>query len=317
MVTDFRDDFNYYKKKEASLKEVLDFNDHNSIKHKVSKVNVCPNCPSLPLFGLIHPNEWEIYRLISNPGLIFIKNPFTAIGQRYWIIRCLRDYPKKPSRTNLDIHSITVKDDEWLPLSNDNITSIVNKLRWATVGYHHNWDTKVYSEDSKSDFPEDLKLLSRYISNVLQFDYFNAEAAIVNFYHMNSRLSGHTDHSEQCLDSPLFSVSFGQSAIFLLGGLTTDVKPAAMFLNSGDIVVMSKESRLSYHGVPKIISNPVSPWSDVASCNSTDNSGAFENEIISNCQSNYWTPFEMYININRININVRQVLKRNQEKIYS
>uniref|UniRef100_A0A1Y1JVR6 Alpha-ketoglutarate-dependent dioxygenase AlkB-like domain-containing protein n=1 Tax=Photinus pyralis TaxID=7054 RepID=A0A1Y1JVR6_PHOPY len=133
---------------------------------------------------------------------------------------------------------------------------------------------------------------------------------------MNSRLSGHTDHSEQSLDSPLFSFSFGQTAIFLLGDITVDVKPAAMFLSSGDIVVMSKDSRLSYHGVPKIIKSYSAPWCNEIPYNDDDKCEAFDTAIIS-CEENCWIPFEMYININRININVRQVLKTNQGRIAS
>ena len=58
----------------------------------------------------------------------------------------------------------------------------------------------------KDPFPPDLAALSRYVSRVagLQKD-FNAEAAIVNFYHFDSTLSGHTDHSEMDMSAPLFS----------------------------------------------------------------------------------------------------------------
>ena len=50
-----------------------------------------------------------------------------------------------------------------------------------------------------------------------------------------------------------FNYSFGQPCIFLLGGATKQTEPVAMFLNSGDIVVMSGACRLSYHAVPKVI----------------------------------------------------------------
>ena len=70
---------------------------------------------------------------------------------------------------------------------------------------------------------------------------------------MDSTLSGHTDHSEKDLSRPLLSLSFGQSAIFLIGGPTKQVRPKALLLNSGDVVVMAGQSRLAYHGVPKIL----------------------------------------------------------------
>ncbi|CAI8052202.1 Nucleic acid dioxygenase ALKBH1, partial [Geodia barretti] len=85
---------------------------------------------------------------------------------------------------------------------------------------------------------------------------FLAEAGIVNYYHLDSTLSGHTDHSERDLSHPLLSISFGQSAVFLVGGETKSVLPQAITLRSGDVVVMSGASRLAYHGVPKIISPP-------------------------------------------------------------
>lgn len=37
-------------------------------------------------------------------GFIVIPNPFKPKYQRYWIQRCLLDFPVKPNRTNLDAH---------------------------------------------------------------------------------------------------------------------------------------------------------------------------------------------------------------------
>lgn len=67
-----------------------------------------------------------------------MKNPFTSLGQRYWICRCLTDYTKKPQKSNLD--SIIENDDEF---NNIFESDLLQKLRWITLGYHHNWDTKV------------------------------------------------------------------------------------------------------------------------------------------------------------------------------
>lgn len=78
-------------------------------------------------------------------------------------------------------------------------------LRWCTLGYHHQWDTKVYSEDMKHSFPMDLGSLSAYLAGILDFEKYSAEAAIVNFYPIGTTLAGHTDHSERNLDAPLFS----------------------------------------------------------------------------------------------------------------
>ena len=87
--------------------------------------------------------------------------------------------------------------------------------------------------------------LTTLIANLIGFSGFKPEAGIVNYYHLNSTLSGHQDHSEKNLDAPLISLSFGNSALFLIGGKTKDIKPKAFLLKSGDIVIMSGESRLA------------------------------------------------------------------------
>lgn len=159
--------------------------------------------------GLLNPIQWEIYQFPS--GLIFIKNPFTAQGQRYWIARCLRDFPKSPHVNNLRSKSISqsVIDDWWTEMTHsETITEkerLRTALRWCTLGYHHQWDTKVYAEDRKHSFPVDLGALSGYIAGILNFGKYSAEAAIVNFYPIGTTLAGHTDHSERNLDAPLFS----------------------------------------------------------------------------------------------------------------
>lgn len=81
----------------------------------------------------------------------------------------------------------------------------LDKLRWATLGYHHNWETKIYSEDDKSVFPDDLAQLGKHFATVLGYPTFEAQSAILNFYHPGSTLSGHVDSSEVDLHAPLLS----------------------------------------------------------------------------------------------------------------
>ncbi len=119
-----------------------------------------------------------------------------------------------------------------------------------------------------------------------------AEAAIVNYYHMNSTLCAHTDHSEfDALTKPLISFSFGNAGIFLIGGQTkTECQPSPILLRSGDILLMTGSSRLCFHAVPRILSDSLL-LSEIFSKNMNDNDKV--------CWS--------YIHDKRININVRQV----------
>lgn len=98
-------------------------------------------------------------------------------------------------------------DEDWWDLA-QNSKNMLCKLRWATIGYHHNWDTKIYSEDNKGEFPEDLANLTCTIAHNLGLSDYISQAAIINYYHMDSILSGHTDHSEKNLTAPLFSFRY-------------------------------------------------------------------------------------------------------------
>ena len=114
-----------------------------------------------------------------------------------------------------------------------------------------------------------------------------AEAAIVNYYYMNSTLCAHTDHSEyDALTKPLISFSFGNAAVFLIGGHTkSECQPSPILLRSGDIILMTGTSRLCFHAVPRIL----------ADANLSEN--------IDDSDEICWS----YIHDKRININVRQV----------
>lgn len=174
----------------------------------------------------------------------------------------------------------------------------------------------------RNDFPQDLSQMTEYFSRVLEFVNFKAEAAIVNYYPIGTTLAGHTDHSEINLEAPLFSFSFGQTAIFLLGGRTKDEKPAAMFLKSGDVIVMSKESRLCYHAVPRIMGGCLKTWELEEEDNFLEHKAGkkikldLNMELIADCRDeSFWKPFEKYLEDSRININVRQVLNHGQNKL--
>lgn len=91
-----------------------------------------------------------------------------------------------------------------------------------------------------------------------EFESYNPEAIIVNYYTSKSRMGGHLDDGEPDQEHPIFSYSIGLSCIFLIGGRTKDESPLAVRLDSGDLCVMAGESRKCFHGVPKIIENSFS-----------------------------------------------------------
>ncbi|KAL1502383.1 hypothetical protein ABEB36_007530 [Hypothenemus hampei] len=304
----FKKSFKYYKSRKPppNLTQVLDFLKSEDLlcDNKIKKVPL--RMTNLdPFFGLKPLDTWEVYEIVAMPGLLFVKNPFTNLGQRYWTVRCLRDYTKRPNKSNLDPFNKPEDTKNWWDICQNGNKLLLDKMRWVTLGYHHNWDTKVYTENNRGQFPTDLKHMTEFLAKVLGFEQFSAQAAIVNFYHLNSTLSGHTDHSERNLNAPLFSLSFGQKAIFLIGGQQLEDQAIPLFLHSGDILVMSKDSRLNYHGVPKILQGDVSEWSSPES-ESVPNE---YDDVVKVCKDNSaWKPFGDYLKHSRINVNVRQVL---------
>ncbi|XP_015436317.1 PREDICTED: DNA oxidative demethylase ALKBH1 [Dufourea novaeangliae] len=307
----FKDSFKYYKSRNPppDLKDVIDLNGPNGSK-VIRKTCVGGKFLNEKCeLGLKPVKDWQVYEFVGIPGLIFIRNPFTTAGQRYWIIKCLKDYSRKPSKLNLDAHDVLDNIETWwdICLTTNKAKELLPKLRWATLGYHHNWDTKLYSEVSKTEMPTELSLLTLYLAEALDFVNFKAQAAIINYYRMNSTLAGHTDHSEVNVDAPLFSISFGQTAIFLIGGHKQDDAANAIYLRSGDIVVMSGKSRLRYHGVPKILPATVIPWDQEDSNNNEEQHCKYLPDD--------WNKAKVYISQARINMNVRQVLKPGQSAL--
>lgn len=211
-----------------------------------------------------------------------------------------------PSRFNENI----IKDF-WTSLneeSDDQQKRLIKKsMRWSTLGYHYDWTNKIYNENRKNDFPQELSELVESFADVLGFENYHPEAAILNFYPIGSTLSAHTDHSEFYLESPLFSISFGQSAIFLIGGTEKEQEAIPILLSSGDVLVMSGESRLCYHAVPRVFCTNQEPWN---SNEEIINSEELCREDVESClRSDEWKIFDNYLKDSRINVNVRQVNK--------
>ncbi|PSR84763.1 Alpha-ketoglutarate-dependent dioxygenase [Actinidia chinensis var. chinensis] len=121
---------------------------------------------------------------------------------------------------------------------------------------------------------------------------FQPEAAIVNYFGSGDTLGGHLDDMEADWSKPIVSMSLGCKAIFLLGGKSRQDLPIAMFLRSGDIVLMAGKARECFHGVPRIFTDG-------------ENAEIAPLELQFSDQDDLC--FLEYIRTSRININMRQV----------
>ena len=83
------------------------------------------------------------------------------------------------------------------------------------------------------------------------------DICIINYYDRDGRMGLHQDkdESEESLLAgiPVVSVSLGDTARFLLGGLRRRDEVIAMTLQSGDGFVFGGPARLRHHGVSGIV----------------------------------------------------------------
>lgn len=80
-----------------------------------------------------------------------------------------------------------------------------------------------------------------------------AEACLINYYAPDARMSLHQDRDEADLTAPVVSISLGDTALFRLGGAARSGPTRSIRLASGDVFVLSGESRLAFHGVDRIL----------------------------------------------------------------
>lgn len=96
--------------------------------------------------------------------------------------------------------------------------------------------------------PERLLTLWTKLTNEEQ----KPNLCLINFYDADARLGLHQDRGESSLDAPVVSVSLGDEATFVIGGLSRKDPTRRLALHSGDIVWFGGASRLIFHGVEGI-----------------------------------------------------------------
>jgi DNA alkylation damage repair protein AlkB len=167
----------------------------------------------------------------------------------------LSEDKSRPTDATIEAVINNCSQNIWLETLKDNDSfERFKALRWASLGYHYDWTKRMYQESVKSGFPPKLAALCRQLSCLIG-ENMVPEAAIVNYYPVGTYMSGHLDDAEHAMEEPIVSISLGTPAIFLLGGRTKNKKPIPILIKSGDVIIMAKDSRYSYHGVPAVMSH--------------------------------------------------------------
>jgi DNA alkylation damage repair protein AlkB len=184
--------------------------------------------------------------MIPFPGVLVYQNFLATAEQRHlWeVCRTLAEGP-------VPMYTPTVRGGKKM------------SVRMLCLGKH--WNAQTYSyEDKRSDFdnlrvpeiPAELVALAVNAARQSGFS-MRPDLCIMNFYDPESRMGVHQDKDEG-EDSiragiPIVSVSIGDTARFVIGGLSRKEPTSAILLRSGDVLVMGGPSRLRFHGVTRIV----------------------------------------------------------------
>ena len=238
-------------------------------------------------------------------------------------------------------------------------THLLRKLRWASIGPVFDWTQRRYllEDGSFLPLPEYLKELAqrtfkacakamasmdlssfwrctdgecgrdrRSLDDAVRSEEsvdratFRPDAALINYYSPGDTLGGHVDDAETDLTLPLVSFSVGCPGVFLLGGTSREQTPTAMWLCSGDAVVLLGKARRCFHGVPRVLSSQEYERVVASGCDavSEERNGAGREEILEISSHGLYSgledgtmaefkPFAEHLQQRRINISVRQV----------
>jgi DNA alkylation damage repair protein AlkB len=136
-------------------------------------------------------------------------------------------------------------------------------VRMLCLGRH--WNGKTYQyETHRTDFdnlpapplPGNLAQLARDIASAAGMS-FAPDLCILNYYGTDGRMGLHQDKDESeasiAAGLPVVSISLGDAARFLFGGLRRKDPVESRLLESGDAFVFGGPARLRYHGVTRIV----------------------------------------------------------------
>ena len=142
-------------------------------------------------------------------------------------------------------------------------------VRMMCLGRHWNPLTYTYvstradhDDAPVAPAPEEWVTLASALARDAGFDC-RPDICLINFYDQDGRMGLHQDKDESPASIeagyPVVSISLGDTARFLWGGLRRRDPVESVLLESGDAFVFGGASRLRYHGVTRIIPQSAPP----------------------------------------------------------
>ena len=133
---------------------------------------------------------------------------------------------------------------------------------WNALTYQYESTRADYDDAPVAPLPEAWVQLASRAAAEAGFT-FEPDLCIMNGYDADGRMGLHQDKDEgrASIDAglPVVSISLGDTARFLFGGLKRRDPIQSLLLESGDTFVFGGAARLRYHGVSRIIAGTAPP----------------------------------------------------------
>jgi alkylated DNA repair protein (DNA oxidative demethylase) len=127
---------------------------------------------------------------------------------------------------------------------------------WNALTYTYGPTRADYDEAPVPPLPQEWVALTSRIAREAGFT-FEPDLCIMNWYDADGRMGLHQDKDEGresiAAGLPVVSISLGDTARFLFGGVKRRDEVQPLLLESGDAFVFGGPARLRYHGVSRII----------------------------------------------------------------
>jgi alkylated DNA repair protein (DNA oxidative demethylase) len=133
---------------------------------------------------------------------------------------------------------------------------------WNPLTYRYEATRADYDGAPVASIPPDWVTIARRAAGEAGFDV-TPDVCLINFYEGDGRMGVHQDKDESAdsiaSGAPIVSLSLGDSARFLFGGMRRRDPLETIWLESGDAFVFGGAARLRYHGVSRIVPSLTAP----------------------------------------------------------
>ena len=128
---------------------------------------------------------------------------------------------------------------------------------WNPLTYRYEPTRADHDNEPVAPVPGEWVALAQRMAGDAGFALFTPDICLINWYGPDGRMGLHQDKDESASSiqsgAPVVSVSIGDAARFLFGGLRRRDPVEAIALESGDAFVFGGPARLRYHGVSRIL----------------------------------------------------------------